>query len=303
MNIVYLGKIPSSDMFAGRKMQIALPVAELAKCNNCNFYFRSPRPNKKELDKLYEFGNINNWQYNLSDRKDWLIAIKWAEKQKRLGSILDVGCFDGGFLRNLKGRADLYGIEINPAASIKAELNGITIIGKQISDIDSVSLKFDAITAFDMIEHVFSPFEFISSLVRVMKDDGILIVSSGNSSALTWKLMGSRYWYCVIPEHISFINVKWCQFVAEKLNLNIVYSKTFSHAGVNRFSKMPVDILKNIIYFISPRFFTILRKTAASLLRKKLIDDPYNCPPYWFTSKDHIFIVFRKKICKNAKLL
>ena len=257
---ICIGEIPQMNTFAGNILSAPLTQSNLLRCKGCNLYFKWPRFNKKQLDELYQNGNPDNWQYELKNRKDWQIAINWINNEKIGGSILDVGCFDGKFLWSLEGNWNLYGVEINPVAARIAQERGIKIVTNNFSNLKSLHNKFDLITAFDVIEHTEDPLSFIASISQSIKNNGLIMVSSGDTEALTWKISGSRYLYCAIPEHISFINMKWCHYAADKLNLKIEHIERFSHTGKVSLAKKLIDVPKNLIYLVMPSLFAKYRK-------------------------------------------
>lgn len=251
--VISIGEIPLMNVFGGNIFYDKFPKRELMKCKNCHLFFSYLRPDKETLHTLYQYANPNNWQYEIKDRKDWQLIIEWIKKIKKDElRILDVGCWDGKFLEKVEN-CKRYGIEINPMASEKAKERGIDIIAKDIYDIEHLSLpyKFNVITAFDVIEHVNDPFKFISLLVRITESNGFIIISSGNTDAMTWKISGSKYYYCALPEHICFINKNWCEFVTKRFNLKIIYFKKFSHNLFN-LKKIIFETMKNMIYLFSP---------------------------------------------------
>jgi 2-polyprenyl-3-methyl-5-hydroxy-6-metoxy-1,4-benzoquinol methylase len=292
--LLRVGEIPQTKIFAGDGFSIPLPQSNLFKCKSCNLNFRWPRLSKKELDKIYKTRNPGDTQYELGSRKDWQIAINWIGKELNNGFILDIGCWNGNFLVNLKEDWKRYGVEINPVASSRAVDKGIKIITNDFLDLAFLPFKFDVVTAFDVIEHTEDPLTFIASVCEVTKDNGLIILSSGNTEAPTWKIGRGRYWYCAIPEHMSFINAPWYCFAAEELNLDIAHKETFSHASKSSFTKICLDLSKNIAYLIIPIFFAKLRKIKHLYLRDCKAGEAYNYPPSWMTSKDHLIIMFRK---------
>ncbi|TLU87933.1 MAG: hypothetical protein FDX21_03750 [Chlorobium sp.] len=151
-NGVLVGPIPDSVFFAGRTVEKPLKGGRLYRCSLCTLGFRWPRLDKKQLDDLYKQGDENTWSSAPTARTDWQIGRDLLKDLLSRGmSILDVGCFDGGFLEPL---VDLYacnGIEIYSLAAKRAAKKGVTIIGSDFAD---VSGSFDCITAFDVIEHI-----------------------------------------------------------------------------------------------------------------------------------------------------
>lgn len=291
----HIGHIPSSITFAGRVLEKSLEGGELICCNVCGLYFRYPQLDKSELDNLYEQGDIENWLYNKNDRFDWSQAKNWIEEKniKNL-KVLDVGCFNGQFLSTLGNECKLYGIEIHEAAALKAQELGVKVVASNIDGIKSLNQNFDVITAFDVIEHVHNPYEFLTQLSYLLNDDGMLIISSGNTEALSWRIQKEKYWYCVISEHISFINPRWCHWAANQLNLELLSTKKFSHQNSTLFQKS-VDFIKNVIFRIFPYSFILLRKLGFGSDIYRHHDNMLNHPPSWITAKDHCIYLFNKK--------
>ena len=150
-----IGPIPATDVFAGRLLENPLEGGLLHRCKICFLGFRWPRLSKNKLDKLYEQGEEYVWTSSGELRNDRIIGRDWIVKALVSGgSILDVGCFDGGFLERLVGLYKCYGIEIHPQARLRAESKGVSMIGADFSELKG---QFDCVTAFDVIEHVENP--------------------------------------------------------------------------------------------------------------------------------------------------
>ncbi|MCX5701468.1 MAG: class I SAM-dependent methyltransferase [Candidatus Omnitrophica bacterium] len=295
--IAYIGKIPRMSICAGNILPISfLTSGHLLKCLKCNLQFRWPRFNKDLLRRIYQVGNPENWQYEFKNRKDWQMAAEWVSEKVAVGSILDIGCWDGKFLESLKNGLGLYGVEINSYATEKATSKGIKIVARDIHELNNPAMEFDVITAFDFIEHVEDPFKFISLISRLTGENGYIIISSGNAEAITRKICGSKYWYCTLPEHISFINKYWCDFVAKKLNLEIAHAEKFSHAGGITFKTVVSDLIKNLTYIFCPSLFCVLRKIRRIYFNNgSNSNNIYEHPPSWLSAKDHLVVIFKKK--------
>jgi len=280
------------DTFGGNALPASLPQSNLIKCKSCYLYFRWPRVPDEKLSKLYKDVNPEHWQYELVNRKDWEIAIRWINNEIGVGAILDIGCWDGKFLECLSENNIRHGIEINMLAANKASSRGVKIIANNISDIGHMSTQYNVVTAFNIIEHIEDPLSFLKAITQVITTNGYVIISSGNTEAITWRISGSRYWYCSIPEHISFINPEWCHFIADKLNLKIEHIERFSYAGKTSIIHKISVFAKNFTYFIAPRILGNLRKIKHYLIKKN-VGKIHNYPPAWMTSKDHFIIIFK----------
>jgi SAM-dependent methyltransferase len=296
-DVILIGKTPSTDIFAGKNLLESLDGGSLYSCCICKCSFRFPRMSKSIMDAMYLEGDENNWSLGTGEeRADWNIAYEWLQRREANYQVLDVGCFSGGFLNGLNHNADIYGIELNEQAADKAKKMGVNIIGGDYERLGSLAQTFDVVTSFDVIEHTYSPASFLGSLAHVTKPNGEIIIATGNTMAPSWKLMGSRYWYCAIGEHLSFINPDWCQHVANKCGLELVEIQKFSHAKQKNLSI--VNKLKeaalNLIYRFLPFALRFARKHGMGGKDIKKHPELANFPPTWMTAQDHFIVKFRK---------
>lgn len=295
MDVHLIGRIPDTDIFAGRILPKPLPGGFLCRCDACGLQFRFPPLDKKHTDKLYMNGSEDNWQQEQGRRTDWKIAAWWIRSCLGGGKILDVGCFDGGFLSFLGAPFCCYGIEINQTAAVKAQGKGISIIGNDFSAITSWKNEFDAVVAFDVFEHCSDPLHLLKNMAKATHSSGIVVISTGNTQALSWRFLKSRYWYCTIAEHISFISPEWCERHAAGCGLSLESVERFSHAatGMSIVPRIKQTAL-NLIYKIFPGAFAQLRRLGWGGKNVSQYPELLNHPPSWMTAKDHFIVKFRK---------
>ena len=136
------------------------------------------------------------------------------------------------------------------------------------------------------------PFAFVDHMRRITKPNGIIILSSGNIDAITWHLMGSRYWYCTIAEHIAFISPRWCEWVAGNIGIAIEETLIFAHEN-GGLSKRMIELGKNLGYKMLPQFVGWIRALGAGEKNASLCPELKDHPPGWGTAKDHMIVKFR----------
>ena len=292
-----IGVIPSTDVFAGKNLLEPLDGGSLYSCFTCKCFFRLPRLSKGIMDAMYIAGDEDNWSLGMEDeRADWNIAYAWLQRWETNYQVLDVGCFSGGFLNGLNNNADVYGVEIHEQAADRAKGLGVNIIEDDYERLGSLAQTFDVVTSFDVIEHTYTPASFLRSLAHVTKPNGEIIISTGNTMAPSWKLMGSRYWYCTIGEHLSFINPDWCKYVANECGLELIEIQTFSHAKKMNLSisNKLKEAVVNLIYHFSPFALRLARKHGLGGKDTKNYPELADFPPKWMTAKDHFIVKFRK---------
>ena len=289
-----IGKIPASNIFAGRQLIEPLDGGRLYLCTKCHLAFRFPILPEQEMNALYIGGAEETWTSKPSNREDWRIARLWIRELLPQGSsILDVGCFDGAFLDTLDPTYQRFGVEIHQHACNKAKSRGVNIIASRHEDLPEISEKFDAVVSFDLIEHVPDPVKLLRALSNAVRPCGMVILSSGNFDAMTWRIMGSRYWYCAIAEHISFISPRWCDLVIPEVGLAIERQRRFSHARTGILGKFG-DAAKNLMHYVAPCTTVWLREKGLGHRDVRHFPSLAEHPPSWMSARDHFIFLGRR---------
>jgi len=290
-----LGPIPPAMVFAGRQLDTLMLGGNLYRCDRCKLGFRHPHLSKRQLDDLYRQGLENTWSTGeRADRNDWNIAHQWIREHFSSGQVLDVGCFDGAFLARLGQKYEKFGVEIHSGAAKYAADKGVNLIASDLAELSSVGDVYDAVVSFDVIEHVENPREFLFQLGRLTSEQGMLIVSTGNLDSVTRWFMGSRYWYCAVPEHLSFISPKWFRAIAPDFGFRIVREFYFSHMNTSLRTKVG-QLFKNLGYKVSPTFAGWLRSCGvAGKVPVSIHRELREMPPSWIAARDHFLVVLEK---------
>ncbi len=125
------------------------------------------------LTKISFYYEANKWEFELA-----LPHIGRGE------SVLEVGCGKGDFLARLKSEnlgAIRIGVDSNPAAGSRQD--GFQIIRENFFDYAQKATGcFDVVAAFQVLEHVSAPTDFIQALLRCLKPSGKLLISTPNSN-------------------------------------------------------------------------------------------------------------------------
>ncbi len=152
-------------------------------------------PLKKGVVKaafVHRFGDV------FSAPRDDLIALIPANVKK----ILDIGCAEGGFGKNLKQiRQDIKitGIELSPSLAKKAKAFYDKIIIGNVETIE-IDEEFDLVNCGDIIEHLYNPWQLLRRINSWLKKGGYLIGSVPNAGhwSLVRDLLEGRFEYIPI---------------------------------------------------------------------------------------------------------
>ncbi|MEI6320573.1 MAG: class I SAM-dependent methyltransferase [Pseudomonadota bacterium] len=288
-----IDNIPDAIEFCGVAVHEGLEGGGLWKCTECHLRFREPALDAAQLGELYRQVDPSYWSGPASERGDFRSAREAILLHSHPGArILDVGCGDGSFLDSLGTPYGKFGLEINADALRRASQKGVTALGADLENITAPEMRFDVITAIDVIEHMKSPGAFVAKLASKLSPGGLLILSTGNADSWIWKLCGARYWYCALPEHIAFISPKWIECVCNRERLELVELSYFSHAQKSAL-KMTKQAISASLYIFMPSIYRTLKKWRDGAYGEKA-KRLHQQPPGLDQATDHLLAVIRK---------
>ena len=174
----------------------ALPDGvDVLKCRNCHLVFLESRADVDKLDqeetvywddeeqkKIYLGDKIQ--EIFVKEFENRLAAIERYIRSK--GKLLDVGCGVGHFLATAKRRGwAVKGLDISHAAQAAArQAYGLEVEVGTLEDSSLPRGNFDAITLWDVIEHIRRPIENLKAANRLLQIGGILAMKTPNESSL-----------------------------------------------------------------------------------------------------------------------
>lgn len=161
-------------------------------CQHCGIVYLEPKKEdlaefyKKDYRKLYTpvIGEVLNskesFDIYLPFQQARLDLIK--EKLNLEMKALDIGCSSGHFLYTLKPYVkEVIGIEFNREdADFVERVLGIKVYTSSIENTDIPLEYFDLITAFQVLEHIDKPLEFLKTISKYLKPGGLLYIEIPN---------------------------------------------------------------------------------------------------------------------------
>jgi SAM-dependent methyltransferase len=203
--ITQLGDVPAATGLAYSTHTLELEHApEIWFCRKCASWFKQNAVTADSARSLYETGSSGErWIAEPFERAKCPELLAEFDRHVNVGTrILDIGCSDGLLLDYAKSRgAETWGVDYSAACGEILLQKGHRF-GATLSDVGGE--RFDVATAFDVVEHVYELPDFFSSVARLLKPGGRLLILTGNVGSLAARLCGSKWWYLRFPEHIVF---------------------------------------------------------------------------------------------------
>ncbi|MDD5639178.1 MAG: class I SAM-dependent methyltransferase [Candidatus Pacebacteria bacterium] len=153
---------------------------KLYHCLKCDLQFWYPL---KIFPELYENEVFKGYiEMHIGERKipEWqkIFVKNFLDKK---GSLLDVGCGNGVFIKEMeKIGFNVYGIDFDSKnikiAKEKYNLKNVYSMSLElfVPFAEQNNLKFDIITFFEVLEHQDNPVSFVSSIKKLLKPEGYI---------------------------------------------------------------------------------------------------------------------------------
>lgn len=139
------------------------------------------------------------------------------------GSLLDFGCGWGFFLGVARERGwEPYGLEPLPGHAVHARTKfGATVVTDILRDGAFASNFFEAITAFQVLEHLPDPAGDLARLRGMLKPGGIILIEVPNIDTFSVRLLGPHHRHFV-QDHLTFFSTRTLGLLLEKQGFQVV---------------------------------------------------------------------------------
>ena len=236
---------------------------DIIQCRQCKTAFAHDIPDNKTLEALYgqqyfksDEPSIGYRDYARISEQKRLTFTKRLEKIERLCEgrrLLDVGCATGLFVDIATSRGwTATGIDVSEFAINEA--NGHytgTFMVADLMTADFPPHSYDAITMFDVIEHVPQPLEVLSRIADLLSDQGLLIIETPNVGGLMAKMMRQRWPYYRPPEHLFYFSPTSLQVALKKSRFELLsWNKSMK--------TMQIDYIIEMLQLTNPGLARIL---------------------------------------------
>ncbi len=196
------GRHPS---IAGVPLELERPPV-IRCCGGCGTRWTDPAPSPEVLAACYGAAGADVWRDDSATAGQRRFASRWQrlERHAPRPSVLEVGCYTGGFLAGLPPTWERVGVEPSAAAAERARARGLTVHVGRLEDVSFPAEHFGAAVAFDVLEHVPEPHGFVARLQAAVAPGGTLLLETGDADSRFASRAG-RFWaYYHLPEHVVF---------------------------------------------------------------------------------------------------
>ena len=241
----------------------------LLKCNSCNLIFTGNRPGIEKIGDYYKSTDyvshsstkkgIVNRAYNMVRNYTLGKKVKLISSLVSGTNLLDIGAGTGHFLKRANDEGfTVLGLEPDEdARRVAGEINNVELL--PLESLSSLGHgKFDAITMWHVLEHVFHLNAELETIIAALKKDGVLVIAVPNYSSFDASYY-KEFWAAYdVPRHlyhfspeviIKLVEEKGLKFEKmEPMKFDSYYVSMLSekYRGGSIFNAMRVGLLSNM---------------------------------------------------------
>jgi 2-polyprenyl-3-methyl-5-hydroxy-6-metoxy-1,4-benzoquinol methylase/ribosomal protein S27E len=205
-------------------------------CTECETIFINPRPTFEMLAEFYATSkSIKHWNDKIfpiseDSRRSQIFApraervVKLCRKHNVATKVLlDVGAGFGTFCEEIKKRAvfdKVIAVEPSHDLAETCRRKGLDVIEKPIEEVnlDDVSV----ITNFELIEHLYSPKDFLLACGRALPRGGLLILTTPNIKGFDLLVLGKLSNNIGGPNHLNYFHPKSLRYLLRRCGFEVI---------------------------------------------------------------------------------
>jgi len=230
----------------------------LVHCSECDLVYAWPFDTSETLyDDAYSSNGEYHYYLSMATKAQHTkFPLTWSMRRflqtiRPNGELLDIGCSTGGFLLAAKEKGwNINGVELSErAANIAHTLSSAQV---WIGSFEKMRIEdsFDAITAWEVLEHSSDPVGFITAAVGLLRPGGVLGLSVPNwRSPWMKRSKEPQHWP---PYHLTFWNRTSLGQLFSQVGLNnwMIREKPFAwgeEVGRLKWLYLPVSLTRSVL--------------------------------------------------------
>ncbi len=206
-------------------------------CGDCETVLLNPRPEVNLMHEFYETSaNYAHWQEHIfpaaedarrqhlyRPRAERLVEI-CADHGVRMGAALEIGAGFGTFCEELErlARFDrVIALEPVPSLADTCRRKGLETIHAPVECCDLPARSVNVVASFEVIEHVFSPADFVQAANRMLRPGGLLVLSCPNVKGFDVATLGTLS-HTIDHEHVNYFHPTSLTRLLERHGLEVL---------------------------------------------------------------------------------
>ena len=206
-------------------------------CSECETIYINPRPTPEILHDFYvnsenyKFWNEYIFPATEESRREKIFKPRVSRLidickryQISMGTILEVGAGYGTFcqeINRVSAFKHVIAVEPTPNLANTCRMRGINVIESPIELVNLDELSIDVVASFEVIEHLFSPLDFLKNCARILRKCGLLVVSCPNIKGFDTMLLREKA-ISVDHEHLNYFSPSSSEILMKRVGLSVI---------------------------------------------------------------------------------
>jgi 2-polyprenyl-3-methyl-5-hydroxy-6-metoxy-1,4-benzoquinol methylase len=199
------------------KAELAKDHMSVVRCGVCDVVYVNPTFDEDHYQRVYASAEyqeivrdlgIRSHEYRVARFGIERVGIMETHLRPRGGQrvhYLDVGCSTGFVVEAARDRGwNATGIDLNPSAIEFGRSRGLELRTVALEDAGFARASFDAISLFDVLEHLLAPLRTLRACIDLLAPGGILFVYVPNYDSASRLLMGSDAHFIWPTHHLNY---------------------------------------------------------------------------------------------------
>jgi 2-polyprenyl-3-methyl-5-hydroxy-6-metoxy-1,4-benzoquinol methylase len=199
------------------------------RCRSCRHAHLQPMPTAERLAAYY------NAQYQVPRNRHRARAQRAATHVRdivaphapRAERVLEVGCSYGDVMMALRDHGwTTMGIELDDRAAAIGRSAGLDVRTGTVERALPPDERFDVVYAAHVVEHLPDPLGTVRRMADALTNDGCLVLRTPNAASLASRMLGSRWEWAAVPEHVHLFSPRSVALLLERAGLRVVHHTT-----------------------------------------------------------------------------
>jgi 2-polyprenyl-3-methyl-5-hydroxy-6-metoxy-1,4-benzoquinol methylase len=221
---------------ADARPELAKDHMQLMRCGACDLVYVSPTFDEAHYREVYasrEYQDIvrdlgiKSHEYRVERFGRERVALMAAQLETRRPRYLDVGCSTGFVVEAARNAGwDAVGTDLNPSAIEFGRSRQLDLRTAALEDAGFEPGSFDAVSLFDVLEHLLDPLQTLRAAVRLLRPGGIIFLYVPNYDSASRLLMGKDAHFIWPTHHLNYYTPATMRDLMAREGLDTVYLAT-----------------------------------------------------------------------------
>jgi 2-polyprenyl-3-methyl-5-hydroxy-6-metoxy-1,4-benzoquinol methylase len=189
----------------------------IVRCKTCDLVYVNPAFDAAHYQKVYGSHEYQSIMKDLGEASHEYRVERFGKERVKIMArhlrvsdarrpqYLDVGSSTGFVVEAAKDQGwEAIGIDLNPSAVEFGRARGLDLRTQALEGVDFPEQSFDAVSLFDVLEHLLTPVDTLRACTRLLRPDGIVFLYVPNYDSASRLLMGNEAHFIWPTHHLNY---------------------------------------------------------------------------------------------------